>query len=65
VPPAAYEVARKHFDEEEFAQFVWAIVVINAWHRVALTLRSRPGEHQPGRRMWRGPADDRDVVERV
>ncbi len=47
VPRDAYETARGHFDEEELAQLIWAIVVINAWNRVAVTARTRPGEYRP------------------
>ncbi len=48
VPREAYEVARQHFAEEELAQLIWAIVVINAWNRVAVTARLLPGEYRPG-----------------
>jgi len=30
VPREIYDEARAHFDDEEFAQLVWAIVAINA-----------------------------------
>jgi AhpD family alkylhydroperoxidase len=48
VPREAYEVASEHFSEEELAQLIWAIVVINAWNRVAVTARLLPGEYRPG-----------------
>jgi AhpD family alkylhydroperoxidase len=47
VPRDVYERAREHFDEAELAQLVWAIVVINAWNRLAITARSRAGEYRP------------------
>ena len=48
VPRDVYETARAHFGEEELAQLVFAIVVINAWNRAAVTVRTRPGEYSPG-----------------
>jgi AhpD family alkylhydroperoxidase len=47
VPRDVYDRAREHFDEAELAQLMWAIVVINAWNRLAITARSRAGEYQP------------------
>ncbi len=47
VPREIYEEARAHFDDEEFAQLIWAIVVINAWNRVAVTTRALPGQYRP------------------
>lgn len=37
VPDDVYAEARKHFDDEELAQLVMAIVVINSWNRIAIT----------------------------
>ncbi len=48
VPRDAFEAARAHFDERELAQLIWAVVVINAWNRVAVTSRTLPGEYEPG-----------------
>jgi AhpD family alkylhydroperoxidase len=48
VPRDAFDVARSHFEERELAQLIWAVVVINAWNRVAVTSRALPGEYQPG-----------------
>jgi AhpD family alkylhydroperoxidase len=47
VPRDVYETAREHFDETELTQLIWAIVVINAWNRVAVSSRTRPGEYRP------------------
>lgn len=47
VPRKEYEEVRAHFDEEEFVQLLWAITVINAWNRVAVTTRALPGDYQP------------------
>jgi AhpD family alkylhydroperoxidase len=40
VPREVWEEARAHFfPAEELAQLVWAITVINAWNRIAITTR--------------------------
>ena len=39
VPRDVWEEARAHFPTEELAQLVWAITVINAWNRIAITTR--------------------------
>lgn len=46
VPRPVWVEARAHFDEEEIAQLMWAITVINAWNRLAITTRSRAGEYR-------------------
>lgn len=42
VPREVWEEASEHFEEEELAQLVWAITVINAWNRIAITTRMPP-----------------------
>jgi AhpD family alkylhydroperoxidase len=49
VPSEVYGAARDQFDEEELAQLIMAIVVINAWNRVAVAARTLPGEYRPSR----------------
>lgn len=39
VPDDVVDAARAVFDEDELAQLVFEIVVINAWNRVAVTDR--------------------------
>jgi AhpD family alkylhydroperoxidase len=39
VPHDVWEEASAHFPTEELAQLVWAITVINAWNRIAITTR--------------------------
>jgi AhpD family alkylhydroperoxidase len=34
--------ARRHFDDGELAQLIWAITVINAWNRIGVTCRLTP-----------------------
>jgi AhpD family alkylhydroperoxidase len=48
VPDAVWERARAAFDEDELAQLVFAITVINAWNRMNIATRLEPGHYQPG-----------------
>lgn len=48
VPDAVYAKAAKLFGEEELAQLVAAITVINAWNRFGVTCRTAPGHYRPG-----------------
>lgn len=43
-----YEMVRKHFDEEELVALTMAIVVINGWNRLAISMRVPPGTYKPG-----------------
>ncbi|MFF5785440.1 carboxymuconolactone decarboxylase family protein [Streptomyces sp. NPDC012693] len=47
VPDEAYDHAAAHFDETELARVIGAIVVINAWNRIAVTTRMTPGHYTP------------------
>jgi AhpD family alkylhydroperoxidase len=47
VPRDAFDEARAQFDDEEFGQLIWAIIVINAWNRMAITTRTLPGQYRP------------------
>jgi AhpD family alkylhydroperoxidase len=42
VPREVWDEARAHFEPDELAQLVWAITVINAWNRIAITTRMKP-----------------------
>ncbi len=50
VPPEVEAAARAAFDEETYANLVFAIVTINSWNRLAITGHSEPGLYQPRRR---------------
>jgi AhpD family alkylhydroperoxidase len=43
VPDAVYERAAQHFEEAELAHLISVITMINAWNRLNVTLRTRPG----------------------
>ena len=47
VPRPVWDEAAAHFDEDELAQLLWAIVVINAWNRIAIATRMEPGHYEP------------------
>jgi AhpD family alkylhydroperoxidase len=42
VPRDVWDEASAHFGPDELAQLVWAITVINAWNRIAITTRMKP-----------------------
>ena len=49
VPDEVFEEARSQFNEAEIVNHTLAIATINLWNRLAITLRSVPGEYQPGK----------------
>src|SRR5436305_10636092 len=49
VPDAVYEDARRHFKETEIINLTLAVATINAWNRLAISLRAEAGKYQPAR----------------
>lgn len=47
VPDHVYDEVRRHFKEEEIVNLTLAVVVINSWNRLAVSLRTEPGTYQP------------------
>jgi AhpD family alkylhydroperoxidase len=47
VPHEVYEAVRKHFGEKELLGLTFAVVAINLWNRLAVSLRAVPGRYQP------------------
>jgi AhpD family alkylhydroperoxidase len=47
VPDSVYERVRPHFSEKELADLNFAVIVINAWNRIAVPFRTVPGGYQP------------------
>ena len=43
IPDALFDEARSHFSEKELSDLTFAIMVINAWNRVAIAFRAVPG----------------------
>jgi AhpD family alkylhydroperoxidase len=46
VPDEVYDRVRPHFSEGELVELTWAIVAINGWNRLAISMRSVPGTYQ-------------------
>jgi AhpD family alkylhydroperoxidase len=47
VPDDLYAETRKEFSEKELVDLTWAAAAINAWNRVAISMRAVPGTYQP------------------
>ena len=47
VPEEVFARAQKHFSEKEIVDLTYAISTINAWNRIAISLRAVPGHYQP------------------
>jgi AhpD family alkylhydroperoxidase len=47
VPDEVFERARGHFDEPELVALTFAVIVINAWNRLAVPFRAPAGTYQP------------------
>ena len=48
MPDDVYERVRKHFSEAELVSLTLAVVQINGWNRLAISMRAVPGTYQPG-----------------
>jgi AhpD family alkylhydroperoxidase len=46
-PDEVFEQLREQFDEKEIVDLTLAITTINAWNRIAISLRAPIGEYQP------------------
>ena len=42
-----YEQTRRQFSEQELVDLTLAVVTINAWNRIAISVRSEAGSYQP------------------
>jgi AhpD family alkylhydroperoxidase len=47
VPDEVYEEVRKQFSEKEIVDLTHAVAAINAWNRLAISMRAVPGHYQP------------------
>ena len=47
VPDAVFERARAHVNEQEMVALVFTLTTINAWNRLAITMRTEVGNYQP------------------
>jgi alkylhydroperoxidase family enzyme len=48
VPDEVWEQASLQFGDDELAQLVLAIAVINTWNRLNIACGTEPGHYQPG-----------------
>jgi AhpD family alkylhydroperoxidase len=51
VPDDLYARVSKLFDEDEMVALTFAVVVINAWNRLAVSFRVPPGSYQPAQKQ--------------
>jgi len=51
VPDDVYEAARKEFTENELVDLTYAVATINAWNRLAISMRAVPGQYHPAARQ--------------
>jgi AhpD family alkylhydroperoxidase len=47
VPDSIFDAVREHFSEKELADLTMAVIAINGWNRLAISLRAEPGSYQP------------------
>ena len=47
VPQDVYDRVAAHFDEQELVGLTFAVIVINAWNRLAVPFRAPVGTYQP------------------
>jgi len=50
VPDSVYEEAKKHFSEREIVDLTYVAATINAWKRLAISLRAVPGRYRAASR---------------
>ena len=46
VPDTVYDLVRTHFSAAEVVYLTLAVMAINAWNRLAVSLRTVPGSHR-------------------
>jgi AhpD family alkylhydroperoxidase len=46
VPDAVYDEARNHFSEKEIVDLTYLASTINAWNRIAVSMRAVPGRYK-------------------
>jgi len=48
-PIAVYEEVKRHFSEKEIVDLTILAATINMWNRLAISMRSVPGQYQPAK----------------
>ena len=49
VPELVYRGVRAHFDQKELADLTLVVAAINAWNRLSIAARLRPGTYEPAK----------------
>ena len=49
VPDGVYDEVRAHLGENELADLTLVVAAINAWNRLSIAARLRPGTYQPAK----------------
>jgi AhpD family alkylhydroperoxidase len=62
VPDSVYDEVRKRFNEEELVNLTLAVISINGWNRLNISLRTVPGDYQPG--MFNRPEKSKEELVR-
>ncbi len=57
VPDSVYDEVRAHFSEAEVVSLTMAVATVNAWNRIAVSLRNVPGSYPPGMFRTKTAAD--------
>ena len=50
VPDEVYESVKKEFNEAELVDLTYAIMAINSWNRLAISMRTVPGNYEPAQK---------------
>jgi AhpD family alkylhydroperoxidase len=50
VPDEIHDEVRRQFDEADIANLTFVVTTINAWNRLAIASRTRPGTYQPAKK---------------
>jgi alkylhydroperoxidase family enzyme len=49
-PDEAFAVVKTQFSDKEIVDLTYAISTINAWNRIAISMRAVPGHYQPAQK---------------
>jgi AhpD family alkylhydroperoxidase len=50
VPDEVYDAVKKEFTQAELVDLTYAIIAINGWNRLAISMRAVPGNYQPAQK---------------
>lgn len=64
VPDDVYELARRHFNENELVDLTMAIITINGWNRLSISFRREAGAYQPQTKASSGGIKGKTAIPR-